>query len=68
MATNKAGLIRLSSTEWEIVDLFGGLGKIVRDYLVEHADEKATLTSGRSAREAQRKDVEDQLTHSKKEI
>jgi hypothetical protein len=68
MATNKAGLIRLSSTEWEIVDLFGGLGKIVRDYLVEHADEKATLTSARSAREAQRKDVEDQLTHSKKEI
>jgi hypothetical protein len=50
------------------VDLFGGLGKIVRDYLVEHADEKATLTSARSAREAQKKDVEDQLTLSRKEI
>ncbi|MCX9086614.1 MAG: hypothetical protein OIN90_03535 [Candidatus Methanoperedens sp.] len=68
MAGNKARLVRLSPTQWENVDLFGGLGKIVRDYLVEHADEKATLTSARSAREAQKKDVEDQLTLSRKEI
>ena len=68
MAGNKARLVRLSPTQWENVDLFGGLGKIVRDYLVEHADEKATLTSARSARETQKKDVEDQLTLSRKEI
>lgn len=68
MAGNKARLVRLSPTQWENVDLFGGLGKIVRDYLVDHADEKATLASARSAREAQRKDVEDQLTLSRKEI
>lgn len=59
MAGNKARLVRLSPTQWENVDLFGGLGKIVRDYLVDHADKKATLTSARSAREAQKKDVED---------
>ena len=68
MAGNKARLVRLSPTQWENVDLFGGLGKIVRDYLVDHADEKATLTSARSAREAQKKDVENQLTLSRKEI
>jgi len=33
MAGNKARLVRLSTTQWENVDLFGGLGKIVRDYL-----------------------------------
>src|SRR5450756_232565 len=68
MAGNKARLVRLSPTQWENVDLFGGLGKIVRDYLVDHADEKATLTSARSTREAQRKDIEDQLTLLRKEI
>ncbi|MCE8429433.1 MAG: hypothetical protein J5U19_13715 [Candidatus Methanoperedens sp.] len=68
MAGNKARLVRLSPTQWENVDLFGGLGKIVRDYLVDHADEKATLANARLAREAQKKDVEDQLTLSRKEI
>jgi hypothetical protein len=68
MAGNKARLIRLSPTQWENVDIFGGLGNIVRDYLSQHADEKASLVSARSAREAQRKGVEDQLTLSRKEI
>jgi len=68
MSGNKARLVRLSPTQWENVDIFGGLGNIVRNYLSQHADEKAKLTNARSVREAQKKDVEDQLTHSKKEI
>jgi hypothetical protein len=68
MSGNKARLVRLSPTQWENVDIFGGLGNIVRDYLSQHVDEKASLASARSVREAQKKDVENQLTLLRKEI
>ncbi len=68
MVTNKARLLRLSLAQWESVDLLGGLGKIVRDSIVNNANEKVTLINAKSTREAQRKDIEDQLTLSRKEI
>lgn len=68
MVTNKARLLRLSPAQWESVDLLGGLGKIVRDSIVNNANEKVTLINAKSTREAERKDIEDQLTLSRKEI
>jgi len=61
MSGNKSRLVRLSPAEWESVDLLGGLGKIVRKFIAENADERVVLVNAKSMLVAKKNDLELQL-------